>query len=101
MCSSISTTFDTPLRLGGPASVVWCWYVFPPTERTVLDTSMKDSWDYDVSVASHSHCGDFEFEHLLFNRQASLWAAVLRRFALPCQRLAASTSPAASLVRPT
>ncbi|KAJ1306034.1 hypothetical protein OPQ81_010747 [Rhizoctonia solani] len=25
MCSSISTTFNTPLTLGGPASVVWCW----------------------------------------------------------------------------
>ena len=28
LCSSIGTTFDTPLRLGGPTSVVWCWYVF-------------------------------------------------------------------------
>lgn len=26
MCSSISTTFDTPFYLGGPAAVVWCWY---------------------------------------------------------------------------
>ncbi|CAE6472143.1 unnamed protein product [Rhizoctonia solani] len=25
MCSSITTTFNTPLTLGGPASVVWCW----------------------------------------------------------------------------
>lgn len=25
MCSSIATTFNTPLTLGGPASVVWCW----------------------------------------------------------------------------
>lgn len=25
MCSSISTTFDTPFYLGGPAAVVWCW----------------------------------------------------------------------------
>lgn len=25
LCSSISTTFDTPMLLGGPASVVWCW----------------------------------------------------------------------------
>ncbi|PPQ77882.1 hypothetical protein CVT25_015369 [Psilocybe cyanescens] len=25
LCSSISTTFNTPLLLGGPASVVWCW----------------------------------------------------------------------------
>ncbi|KAG8835935.1 hypothetical protein FRC17_000020 [Serendipita sp. 399] len=25
MCSSISTTFDTPYVLGGPAAVVWCW----------------------------------------------------------------------------
>lgn len=25
LCSSIATTFNTPLFLGGPASVVWCW----------------------------------------------------------------------------
>lgn len=25
LCSSVSTTFDTPMLLGGPASVVWCW----------------------------------------------------------------------------
>ncbi|KAI0684048.1 APC amino acid permease [Cytidiella melzeri] len=25
LCSSIATTFDTPLLLGGPASVTWCW----------------------------------------------------------------------------
>ncbi|KAG5646187.1 hypothetical protein DXG03_004240 [Asterophora parasitica] len=25
LCSSIATTFNTPLTLGGPASVVWCW----------------------------------------------------------------------------
>jgi len=25
VCSSVSTTFDTPMLLGGPASVVWCW----------------------------------------------------------------------------
>ncbi|KAL4253752.1 Amino Acid-Polyamine-Organocation Transporter [Abortiporus biennis] len=25
LCSSISTTFNTPLLLGGPASVTWCW----------------------------------------------------------------------------
>ncbi|KDQ17003.1 hypothetical protein BOTBODRAFT_106374 [Botryobasidium botryosum FD-172 SS1] len=25
VCSSIATTFDTPMFLGGPSSVVWCW----------------------------------------------------------------------------
>jgi len=25
VCSSISTTFNTPLLLGGPSSVTWCW----------------------------------------------------------------------------
>ncbi|KIY48512.1 APC amino acid permease [Fistulina hepatica ATCC 64428] len=25
LCSSISTTFSTPLLAGGPSSVVWCW----------------------------------------------------------------------------
>ncbi|KAF8903067.1 amino acid/polyamine transporter I [Mucidula mucida] len=25
LCSSISTTFNTPLLTGGPSSVVWCW----------------------------------------------------------------------------
>lgn len=27
MCSSIATTFNTPLLAGGPASVVWCWLI--------------------------------------------------------------------------
>lgn len=27
MCSSIATTFNTPLLNGGPASVVWCWLI--------------------------------------------------------------------------
>ncbi|KAJ7619314.1 amino acid permease [Roridomyces roridus] len=25
LCSSIATTFNTPLTLGGPSAVVWCW----------------------------------------------------------------------------
>ncbi|KIJ47259.1 hypothetical protein M422DRAFT_74835 [Sphaerobolus stellatus SS14] len=25
LCSSVATTFNTPLTLGGPSSVVWCW----------------------------------------------------------------------------
>lgn len=25
VCSSIASTFNTPLLLGGPASVTWCW----------------------------------------------------------------------------
>ncbi|THH17487.1 hypothetical protein EW146_g3330 [Bondarzewia mesenterica] len=25
LCSSIATTFNTPLTLGGPSSVTWCW----------------------------------------------------------------------------
>ncbi|EIN05314.1 amino acid permease [Punctularia strigosozonata HHB-11173 SS5] len=25
LCSSVATTFNTPLLLGGPASAVWCW----------------------------------------------------------------------------
>ncbi|KAJ7153535.1 amino acid permease [Mycena crocata] len=25
LCSSIATTFNTPLTLGGPSTVVWCW----------------------------------------------------------------------------
>lgn len=25
LCSSVATTFNTPLLLGGPATVVWCW----------------------------------------------------------------------------
>ncbi|KAI0339091.1 amino acid permease [Trametopsis cervina] len=25
LCSSIATTFNTPLLVGGPASVTWCW----------------------------------------------------------------------------
>ncbi|KAF8508070.1 amino acid/polyamine transporter I [Gautieria morchelliformis] len=27
VCSSIATTFNTPLLLGGPSSVVWCWII--------------------------------------------------------------------------
>lgn len=25
LCSSVATTFNTPLTLGGPSSVTWCW----------------------------------------------------------------------------
>ncbi|CCM04107.1 uncharacterized protein FIBRA_06267 [Fibroporia radiculosa] len=25
LCSSVATTFNTPLLMGGPASVTWCW----------------------------------------------------------------------------
>lgn len=25
LCSSVATTFNTPLFAGGPASVTWCW----------------------------------------------------------------------------
>jgi len=27
VCSSIASTFNTPLLLGGPASVTWCWFI--------------------------------------------------------------------------
>ena len=27
VCSSIASTFNTPLLLGGPASVTWCWFL--------------------------------------------------------------------------
>lgn len=27
VCSSVTSTFDTPMLLGGPASVVWCWFM--------------------------------------------------------------------------
>ncbi|EGO20408.1 hypothetical protein SERLADRAFT_453070 [Serpula lacrymans var. lacrymans S7.9] len=27
LCSSVATTFNTPLLLGGPASVTWCWII--------------------------------------------------------------------------
>ena len=25
LCSSVATTFNTPLLVGGPSSVTWCW----------------------------------------------------------------------------
>ncbi|KAH7884964.1 APC amino acid permease [Phlebopus sp. FC_14] len=27
VCSSVASTFNTPLTLGGPASVTWCWFI--------------------------------------------------------------------------
>lgn len=27
LCSSVATTFNTPLLMGGPASVTWCWII--------------------------------------------------------------------------
>ncbi|GAA5839585.1 hypothetical protein JCM9279_005990 [Rhodotorula babjevae] len=27
VASSVATTLDTPLLLGGPASVIWCWFI--------------------------------------------------------------------------
>ena len=31
VCSSIALTFNTPLLLGGPASVTWCWFLGTPS----------------------------------------------------------------------
>lgn len=27
LCSSVATTFNTPLLFGGPSSAVWCWII--------------------------------------------------------------------------
>ncbi|KAF5314307.1 hypothetical protein D9619_011759 [Psilocybe cf. subviscida] len=50
LCSSIATTFNTPLTLGGPASVVWCW-ILGATMCFTLGSSIAEI------VSAYPTCG--------------------------------------------
>lgn len=50
VCSSIATTFNTPLLLGGPSSVVWCW-ILGSTMCFTLGTSIAEI------VSAYPTCG--------------------------------------------
>lgn len=50
VCSSIATTFNTPLLTGGPASVVWCW-ILGATMCFTLGTSIAEI------VSAYPTCG--------------------------------------------
>jgi amino acid transporter len=41
LCSSVATTFNTPLLLGGPSSVTWCW-ILGATMCFTLGTSIAE-----------------------------------------------------------
>ncbi|KAI0028728.1 APC amino acid permease [Vararia minispora EC-137] len=41
LCSSVATTFNTPLLTGGPASVTWCW-ILGATMCFTLGTSIAE-----------------------------------------------------------
>lgn len=43
LCSSVATTFNTPLLTGGPASVVWCW-ILGACMCFTLGTSVCFEW---------------------------------------------------------
>ncbi|KAG1763809.1 hypothetical protein EV702DRAFT_1205389 [Suillus placidus] len=42
LCSSIATTLNTPLLLGGPASVTWCWLLGSFTMCFTLGSSIAE-----------------------------------------------------------
>ncbi|KAF8622285.1 hypothetical protein AX15_007151 [Amanita polypyramis BW_CC] len=50
VCSSIATTFNTPLTLGGPSSVVWCW-ILGATMCFTLGSSIAEI------VSAYPTCG--------------------------------------------
>ncbi|KAL1757075.1 amino acid permease-domain-containing protein [Schizophyllum commune] len=50
LCSSISTTFVTPLTTGGPAAVVWCW-ILGATMCFTLGSSIAEI------VSAYPTCG--------------------------------------------
>ncbi|RDB23394.1 putative amino-acid permease C15C4.04c [Hypsizygus marmoreus] len=50
LCSSIATTFNTPLLLGGPSSVVWCW-ILGATMCFTLGSSIAEI------VSAYPTCG--------------------------------------------
>ncbi|KIY70063.1 amino acid transporter [Cylindrobasidium torrendii FP15055 ss-10] len=50
LCSSIATTFNTPLLTGGPSSVVWCW-ILGATMCFTLGSSIAEI------VSAYPTCG--------------------------------------------
>ncbi|THV03453.1 APC amino acid permease [Dendrothele bispora CBS 962.96] len=50
LCSSIATTFNTPLLAGGPASAVWCW-ILGATMCLTLGSSIAEI------VSAYPTCG--------------------------------------------
>ena len=50
VCSSIASTFNTPLLLGGPASVTWCWFL-GATNCLALSSSIAEI------VSAYPTCG--------------------------------------------
>ncbi|KAG9315604.1 APC amino acid permease [Chiua virens] len=50
VCSSIATTFNTPLLLGGPAAVTWCWFL-GATNCLALASSISEV------VSAYPTCG--------------------------------------------
>ncbi|KAI0339089.1 APC amino acid permease [Trametopsis cervina] len=50
LCSSVATTFNTPLLIGGPSSVTWCWILGSAMSLT-LGTSIAEI------VSAYPTCG--------------------------------------------
>ena len=94
VCSSVASTFNTPLLLGGPASVVWCWFI-GGTNCLALASSISEIVSayptcgalygasarlcpkrYRAKVCSSSPCQEWLNIHLLFRiyRWGGLWA---------------------------
>ena len=55
MCSSIATTFNTPLLLGGPASVVWCWII---GHKSYLEMAVRAHINRRSMHVFHAWCFD-------------------------------------------
>lgn len=72
LCSSVATTFNSPLLLGGPASVTWCW-ILGATMCFTLGTYRTRSHAYLPTARSLHACqNDARLSVLLRNEIAAV-----------------------------
>lgn len=91
LCSSVATTFNSPLLLGGPASVTWCW-ILGATMCFTLGTYRTRSHAYlPTARPLHACQNDARLSVLLRNeiaavtREPNSYAQFRRRDAKPEQ----------------
>ena len=58
LCSSVATTLNTPLLLGGPSSVEFHASININTTSSIQGGMVLDSWNYHVLHSWFQHCGD-------------------------------------------
>lgn len=76
MCSSIATTFNTPLLYGGgPASVVWCWLIGSIFNTTLGASVAEIVSAYPTSGGVYTVCSSFTARVFMLS-----WSALFAGF---------------------